>query len=410
MGDLYDPSDNSNGAILMSIAENKLCNETMLSRMQEVKCLPSSVMNYTDPTGVAALKVAMADCLTDHVFCIDSCSSDGEEVPRVKPEQLVISAGCTGLLFQLSVLMFERGDSILIPTPYYPAFDQDFGFLGGVHRVPIDPSNLSTYELTLSDLEAAHALALELKQPPKALLLTNPHNPLGKIFTPAELLMVVAWCREHRIHLICDEIYALSVFNTSADGPFHSIAALLNNQLGDFVHVLWGVSKDLGGSGLRVGVLYSHNKALLAAVGGSSTAFQVSNVIQAILAETLADVTFMKALKEENCARILQSFELLTTGFRKLNIPFYNAGAGIFVFVDMRRLLKENSFAGERELHLALVKEIKWSLTPGEPCHHVLPGFFRVCYCWVTPEAIVECLRRLEKFIETRLAGDSTEK
>lgn len=364
--------------------------------MKQHAPLPISVLNYTDCTGVARWKSVMADCLTEVVFKLNSDE-------RVKPQQIVISTGCTGLLFQLSVLLFELGDSILIPTPYYPAFDQDFGYLGGVNRIPVDPTDLETYELTRADLDKVRDLALSQSQRLKAMLLTNPHNPLGKIYSPSELRIAVDWCREHKIHLICDEIYALSVFDTAVQGPFCSVVALLDNQLGDYVHVLWGVSKDLGGSGLRVGVLYSQNQALVTAVGASNTAYQVSNVIQEILADTLADRAFLASFQARNSALIAQSYALLSAGLRRFGIPCYRAGAGIFLFADMRRLLKENTYEAERDLHLALVREIKWSLTPGGACHHPLPGFFRLCYCWVSSDAIEECLRRLERFVGTWL-------
>ena len=45
-------------------------------------------------------------------------------------EHLVLSAGCAAVLVQLSLLLFNAGDSVLVPAPYYPAFDHDFRNLG----------------------------------------------------------------------------------------------------------------------------------------------------------------------------------------------------------------------------------------------------------------------------------------
>ena len=219
----------------------------------------------------------------------------------------------------------------------------------------------------------------------------------------------MTWCREHRIHLICDEIYALSVFENekSVDGSFKSVAALLNNQLGDYVHILWGLSKDLGGSGLRVGVLYSHNAALKSAMQAYNSINQVSNVMQEIAANVLSDSTFFEKFRLENSARIKASYELLTSGLTRLGVPFYHARAGIFLFADLRRLLREDSFEAESELHVALVEQARWSLTPGGACHHPTPGYFRLCYCWVDKDAIEECLHRLDVFMSTWLGAIS---
>ena len=383
----------------MSVSENMLCNDIVLNRIKEHSPFDSSVLHYAPSTGKDAFKAAMADCLTNFVLRIPS--EEGGLV-QIRPDQLAISAGCTALLYQLSTFLFEHDDSVLIPAPYYASFDRDLGCQGGVSIIPVQPGDLAQYTLTESNLDAAYNTGIKAGQPPKALLLTNPHNPVGKVYSASELRLAVDWCRQRRVHLICDEIYALSVFNTSVEGPFQSITSLLNNQLGDFVHVLWGVSKDLGASGLRAGVLYTHNAALLAAISASNIAYQVSGITQAILTDILADHSFLQLLQRENCARIQHSYRLLTSGLDRLQIPYRSVGAGIFVFIDLRGLLRQDSFEGERELHQALAREIKWSLTPGEACHHPVPGFFRACYCWVSAAAIEKCLHRLERFIAAR--------
>ena len=61
---------------------------------------------------------------------------------------------------------------------------------------------------------------------------------------------------------------------------------VLKNDLTEHVHVLWGISKDLGASGLRMGVLYSQNQALLKSAQGMNNFYQVSNQVQ----ETVAGI------------------------------------------------------------------------------------------------------------------------
>ena len=114
---------------------------------------------------------------------------------------------------------------------------------------------------------------------------------IGQVFSKETLLNIITWCRSHQIHIICDEIYALSVFDDTVQDltnsnatptstndnnvRFESIVKILDNNLQSDIHVLWGFSKDLGASGLRIGVFYSQNKALLTdhwlhSVGGLS--------------------------------------------------------------------------------------------------------------------------------------------
>ncbi|KAJ1440529.1 pyridoxal phosphate-dependent transferase [Ochromonadaceae sp. CCMP2298] len=399
LGDQYDPVSNPGGAILFSVAENKLNSDLLLERLNNSEDFTPQCLNYTDPTGLPVLKSALSSFLGQHVFT--ECD--------VKAEHLIVSAGVTSLLVQLAVMLFEPGDSVLVPTPYYAAFDRDFLDLGRVRTMPVHSSTAAEGDFSLrrEDLDAAYESAFLQGAPPKCFLLTNPHNPLGKIYPADELLMLVEWCRERELHLLCDEIYALSVFDTTTEGAFQSLASLLGNQLGDTVHLLWGASKDLGGSGLRIGVLYSQNQRLLKALGTNNMAHQVSNPVQELLAGVLSDAPFLENFLTLNSTRIAASHRCLTASLTRLGLPFYHAGAGIFLFADLRSLLGEQSFQGERALHRDLA-QLKISLTPGEACHHPLPGFFRVCFCWVGLEAVAEACRRLEQFAISRRALNST--
>ena len=79
----------------------------------------------------------------------------------------------------------------------------------------------------------------------KALLLTNPNDPFGVIYSSNVILAAVAWARRRRMHILVDEIYALSIHSVSY-GPFESILRIVNNHLEEDVHFFWGLSKDFG--------------------------------------------------------------------------------------------------------------------------------------------------------------------
>jgi len=139
--------------------------------------------------------------------------------------------------------------------------------------------------ISIDALEEAYNRTNQSGHPVKALLLTNPSNPLGQSYSLAQLEAAAAWAEEKGIHLICDEIYALSGFGedevfaaaeesgtdtcASIAPAFCSMATLRARRglgLGDHVHCLWSFSKDFGASGIRVGALYTHNKQLLQAM------------------------------------------------------------------------------------------------------------------------------------------------
>lgn len=96
------------------------------------------------------------------------------------------------------------------------------------------------------------------KIPIKALLLTNPHNPFGQCYPKHVLEGCARFCQDHDIHLISDEVYALSTFDSpdfEDPVPFMSALSLDLPTLGidpSRVHVIWSISKDFGSSGLRM--------------------------------------------------------------------------------------------------------------------------------------------------------------
>jgi len=88
------------------------------------------------------------------------------------------------VVIALCVIWFvpcANAPQVLIPAPYYSAFDNDLRAFGEIVRVPVmlEPSN--GWVLTADALQAASQEAMALTgRPPRALLLTNPHNPLGR--------------------------------------------------------------------------------------------------------------------------------------------------------------------------------------------------------------------------------------
>jgi aspartate/methionine/tyrosine aminotransferase len=84
-------------------------------------------------------------------------------------------------------------------------------------------------------------------------------------------MVVARFCGSNNIHLISDEIFAMSVYENpraSHATPFTSVISLdLNDVIApNLVHVAYGVGKDFCASGLRIGVLFSRNDGIIAAV------------------------------------------------------------------------------------------------------------------------------------------------
>lgn len=421
-GNIYDEETNAEGALCMAIAENNLCREMLTEKLNNAfqtsskgtvlrnQGFTADVVNYTSPTGLPQFKETMRDFLMKYVW--KECD--------ITVDELVCGAGCTALLHQLARLLFEEADAVLIPTPYYPAFVHDFKNIGGVKIIDVA-------ELTDAALTAAYEQGTRNNTPVKAMLLCNPCNPTGRIFTPEEVGLCYAFCTRHSLHLIMDEVYANS---THEAGAFTSWATSMSRHrksnlpeageaiqgkasgsaLGtDMVHFLWGLSKDMGGSGFRVGVLYSNNKKLLQACGGMNDMSQISNVAQQVLMTVLSDHTWVDSYFSENRAKLLVCFQTLKHGLEALGVEVYPSQSGIFAFVNLRSMFRSAAcdscskserndpggfYGQEIELEIRLRKRLLF-FTPGRACHHPESGWFRICFAWTSIAGVKEALRRI---------------
>jgi len=91
----------------------------------------------------------------------------------------------------------------------------------------------------------------------KALLVTNPHNPIGRSYSPSVLCDLMKFCNEKKLHYISDEVYAMSAFGKVGDENFTSALSLVDDAATSPInlnrlHVIYSMSKDFGCAGIRM--------------------------------------------------------------------------------------------------------------------------------------------------------------
>jgi aspartate/methionine/tyrosine aminotransferase len=173
---------------------------------------------------------------------------------------------------------------------------------------------------------------------------------------------------------------------------------MLDNQLGNDVHMVWAVSKDFGGSGLRYGLLYTQNELLLTALQSASTFSCVSGPIQYLVSELLTDDAYVENLLDESRDRLVQSYTICTRKIEEMVLPFIPAEAGMFIYVDFSSILPSKTFEWEQKLS-ELLFQIRVVLTPGESQRDSSPGMFRICYAFVKEEALEVALERMSRLV-----------
>ena len=371
LGDPFDPVANANGYIGLCEAENRLVAEMVADRLDQAPRVPATAFGYDAMTGSVRFREQLGSFMSRTFL--------GREFG---PEQISVLAGAGSVLEILFYALGDPSDGVLVPTPSYAGFWLDLELRNGLTIVPVHRSSDDDFRLTPELLDRAVAGA---GRPIKALLFTSPDNPLGTVASPEEISRALAWADDRDLHVVFDEIYALSVFGERA---FTSCAEL-RPSLGERVHIVWAFSKDFGASGLRCGVLVSENRAVNAAVDALAYWACCSGHTQYLLGNMISDETWVDSYIGSMRELLRGAYARLEAALDAGGIRYLPAEAGVFVLLDLRTHLAAPTWEAEHALWLEILEQARVNLTPGAACHVGEPGFFRLCYAGL-PTGTVE--------------------
>ena len=164
-----------------------------------------------------------------------------------KDELMVTAGGSEALIFAMCSVA-DPGDNLIVFEPFYTNYN-GFGKIGGVEMNPVTLSIDDGFHLPAQEkIEAA------INDKTKALMVCNPSNPTGTVFTKEELQIIVDIAIKHDLFIIADEVYREFGFD-------EEVTSLLSfKEVKDRVIIIDSVSKRFNACGVRIGALLSHNK------------------------------------------------------------------------------------------------------------------------------------------------------
>jgi len=185
---------------------------------------------YTAPSGIDELKLAIANRL------------ECDQGLQYQTNQIVVSCGAKHTLYNLAQALFEAGDEVIIPAPYWVSYP-DQVLLNDATPVIVPTEAADGFVLDPARLEPA------ITPRTKALILNSPSNPTGAGYDRRQLERIAEVALRHRLLVISDEIYGQIVY----DGFTHISIASLSPEMQASTVVVDGVSKTYAMTGWRIG-------------------------------------------------------------------------------------------------------------------------------------------------------------
>lgn len=159
-----------------------------------------------------------------------------------KRSQVVVSCGAKHTLYNLAQALFEAGDEVIIPAPYWVSYP-DIVVLAGGQPVIVDTLEKDGFKMKPEQLKAA------ITPRTRAVVINSPSNPTGAAYSPEELKALAAVVLDSEILVISDDIYEKIIY---ASFPFANIATV-EPKMKDRTIVVNGVSKAYAMTGWRIG-------------------------------------------------------------------------------------------------------------------------------------------------------------
>ncbi len=208
--------------------------------LEAVKKADISVLEYSHSAGFESYRTKLSQYYKNHGLPIDT------------QDIIITTGGSEALLFAMGSTM-DAGDEIIIPEPFYANYN-GFSTASGVKVVPVI-SGIET-GFALPPIEAFEKL---ITPKTKAILICNPGNPTGYLYSQEEILKLAEIVKKYDLFLIADEVYREFIY----DGDKH-FSVMNVPGLEEHAIMIDSVSKRYSMCGARIGCIVSKNKEVMA--------------------------------------------------------------------------------------------------------------------------------------------------
>ena len=314
------------------------------------------------------------------------CAKQSRMIGReIDPEtEIVITCGSTEAMMSAMMTICNPGDKVLVFSPFYENYGAD-AILSGASPiyVPLVPP---TYDYDINIIEDG------FKQGAKAIVICNPSNPCGKVFTKEELTEIGNLAEKYDAYIITDEVYEHIIFE-----PYKHVYASALPGLFDRVITCNSLSKTYSITGWRLGYLIGPAKVVDGArkVHDFLTVGAAAPLQEAAVRAFQLPESYYKELQD----KYTRKRNLFIEGLDKIGLKHNVPQGSYFVMVDISNFLELPQFKGYTDLEFCewVIKNIGVAAVPGssffrEPINNLIRFHFAR-----SDDTLNECVKRLGK-------------
>jgi aspartate aminotransferase len=311
-----------------------------------IKAIQAGFTKYTPAGGTDELKEAV----------IEKFKRDNDLT--YEKSQVLISCGAKHSLYNIAEALFDPGDEVIIPSPYWVSYP-DQVLLNDAIPVIVETTEAEGFKLSARALEKA------VTKKTKALVLNSPSNPTGLAYDRKTLEDIAAVAVKHGVYVISDEIYEKLLY----DGFTHFSIASLGQEIKGLTIVVNGVSKSHSMTGWRIGYAAGPKEVItaMANIQSQSTSNPCSISPKAALEALQGPQDFIRTMNAEFDKRRKYMVERLN---RIPGISCLMPVGAFYAFPNVARLygksIQGKTMNNSSDLASYLLEEAKVALVSGD--------------------------------------------
>lgn len=327
---------------------------------------------YTAATGILPLREAIATY------------TNNDYQTNFTAKNVAVTVGGKLSLYALAQVLFEAGDEVLIPLPYWVSYGEQVK-LAEAKPVFVAPA-LGNDKVSIVELEAKRT------DKTKACIINSPQNPAGLIYSREELEAIGNWAVEHEIILIADDMYSKLVYNGNQFVSLLNLSDAIRKQ----TILVNGLSKAYAMTGWRVGYTVASEEVIqkLAAFLGHATSNLAAVSQYAALAALTGDQACVEEMRQAYEERLNTIYPQLVAlpGFK-----FTKPQGAFYMFPNIRETLELTGFKSADDFAAALLEQAHVAVVVGSAFG--MPDCIRISYA-TDLASLQEAVKRIKKFIE----------